>query len=160
MDISAGGLAVKSNVRAHQGEPIIFYLDLLGRFEGIAVRELPDGFAVELKVPPGRHARLQRKLAFLYSRKTPVGQIRMQERLVPKNRVTNITIGSANARAEVIDISRSGAGLVLPFAVTKGTFLTIGASTKARIVQVNENTAGVEFCRLIPIEEFDINFEF
>ena len=54
VDVSAGGLAIASTARPERGEPIIVYLDLLGRVEGTAVREIPQGFALELKVPAGR----------------------------------------------------------------------------------------------------------
>jgi hypothetical protein len=36
----------------------------------------------------------------------------------------------------------------------------IGESLRAYVVQVNENTAGVEFTRLLPIEAFDASFRF
>jgi hypothetical protein len=160
IDISAGGLAIKTAARVDRGEQIVLYLDLLGRVEGTSVRQLPEGLAVELKMPAGRDKRLHEKLAFLNRQKMPTGQIRLHERIVPDDPSTNVTIGSLSIPAEVIDFSRRGAKLRLPMRLNVGAALMVGGSIRAYVVQVSENTAGVEFTRLLPIEGFDASFRF
>jgi hypothetical protein len=160
IDISAGGLALKTAARPTRGEHIVIYLDLLGRVEGKTVRELPNGCAVEFKAPAGRDNLLHEKLSFLNRQKEPTGRIRLNDRIVPDHPATTITIGSTTIPVDVIDFSRSGASLRLPFAVTVGTSLKIGAERKARVIHVDEDAAGVEFSRLLPIEVFDTTFRF
>lgn len=59
LDISGSGLALQCERRGAVGEPVIIYIEHLGRFEGTIVRLAPDGFAIELRLSQYRREKLR-----------------------------------------------------------------------------------------------------
>lgn len=59
VDISGSGLAIQCAKRGGVGEPVVVYIDRLGRFEGTIVRHVPGGFAVELRLSQFRREKLR-----------------------------------------------------------------------------------------------------
>lgn len=116
-DVSGGGMAFNSSVRVQIGDHVIVYTDS-ERFEGYVVRQLRDGFAIELSLHKPKRQRLLAKLMWQMNadfisddddlREMP--RLRSQNLLSPCYladgteiycRVLDMTIVSANIEAQV-----------------------------------------------------------
>lgn len=116
-DVSGGGMALNSSVCVRVGDHVIVYADS-ERFEGYVVRQLQDGFAIELSLHKPKRQRLLAKLMWHMNadiisddddlRGMP--RLRSQNLLSPCHladgtevycRVLDMTIVSANIEAQV-----------------------------------------------------------
>ncbi len=68
VDISPGGMRLSAPVIPRIGEKVIAYINGLGRFEGPAIRELHDGFAITFKAPAAKRESLADKLTWFANR--------------------------------------------------------------------------------------------
>ena len=66
LDISAGGLAIRSKESPKNGDNVIVYVDNLGRFAGNVVRSFDGGFAIGINITQRKKDRLEEQLS-LYS---------------------------------------------------------------------------------------------
>src|SRR6266436_4685697 len=62
LNISAGGVALKSEIRPPHGATVIVYIQDIGRIEGKAVRDLEDGFAIAYDVGVRHRDRVMDKI--------------------------------------------------------------------------------------------------
>jgi hypothetical protein len=84
VDISLGGMRLSAAVKPRIGEKIILYIDALGRFEGEAVRQVPDGFAVTIKTPSTKRDMLADKLTWFANRiSLDLSEERRHHRIAP-----------------------------------------------------------------------------
>ncbi len=68
IDMSPGGIAFQSEVEVEPGERIVAYLAHLGRLEGIVARAFPGGFAIQMKLPATKRAKLAERVTWLANR--------------------------------------------------------------------------------------------
>ena len=95
------------------GERIVAYLNQIGRVEGRVTRIFPDGFAIQMQVPPGKRDKLIAQLTWLAKRQAlGLPEDRRHERIAPRDRYTLLRLPNGREyTATLIDLSMSGAAL-------------------------------------------------
>lgn len=155
IDMSPGGIAFQSDVAVEQGERIVAYLVHLGRLEGTVARTFPGGFAIHMKLPAPKRAKLADQLTWLADRAdkgTP--DDRRHERTEPHLSRTTVTLASGRAfLARLIDVSQSGAAVAVDVRPAVGDLVTIG-TTPAQVVRLFNDGIAVEFAQTAPAERF------
>jgi c-di-GMP-binding flagellar brake protein YcgR len=155
IDMSPGGIALSSEAGVNPGERIIAYLNQVGRVEGKVARTFPGGFAIQMQLTPTKRDKLADQLTWLANRNS-LGLLedRRHERIAPRDRYTTVRL--ANGRefaARLIDISMSGAAVIVDYKPPIGSPVVIG-STPSQVVRLLDNGIAVEFLRMIPPEQF------
>ncbi len=155
IDASPGGLAFSSEAGVQPGERIIAYLNQVGRIEGRVARTFPGGFAIQMSLPPAKREKLADQLTWLANRQSlGLPEDRRHERIAPRGRYTTLRL--ANGRefaASLIDISMSGAALIVDFKPPIGARVAVG-STPAQVVRHIDLGIAVEFIRPFPADDF------
>jgi hypothetical protein len=107
---------------------LIVYIDALGRFEGEAVRELPDGFAMTFKVPQMKREMLADKLTWFANRiALDISDDRRHHRVVPFLQRAIMRLPDGRERiVKILDFSTSGVAVETMFQPEVGTEITIG----------------------------------
>jgi hypothetical protein len=155
IDMSPGGIAFQSDVAVETGERIVAYLEDLGRLEGTVARTFPGGFAIQMKLPAPKRAKLAEQLTWLADRAergTPDG--RRHDRIEPSRSRTTVTLASGRAfLGRLIDVSQSGAAVAVDVRPAVGERVTVG-STPAQVVRLFNDGIAVEFAQSMPTEAF------
>lgn len=155
IDMSPGGIAFQSDVAVEPGERIVAYLVHLGRLEGTVARTFPGGFAIRMKLPAPKRAKLAEQLAWLADRAEsgePDG--RRHDRIEPNFSRTIVTLASGRAfLARLIDVSQSGAAVAVDVRPAVGELVTVG-TTPAQVVRLFNDGIAVEFAQSAPAEGF------
>ena len=156
IDVSPGGVALATQGLVQIGERVIAYLNQVGRLEGRASRELEDGFAFQMKLPAIKREKLADQLTWLANRQAlGMPEDRRHERMEPRHQGTTLKLWNGRERvAKIIDVSVSGAALLVDISPAIGTPVIVGA-TAAHVVRHFNGGIAVEFARFIPAESFD-----
>ena len=160
INMSASGIAVMTDRSPASGQNIVTYIEHLGRFEGKVVRKFAGGFAAELRVRAAKRSILNDNLLHLSTQQKQFGHTRLHQRIVPNNTRTTVTLEDGILPARIIDFSRSGVGLLLPLPVAIGTAVLVGTQVKGRVTRLTDRVTGIEFYRLLPIQDVTEQFEF
>lgn len=144
IDVAEGGIALSGPEAASIGEPVIVYIDQLGRVQGNAVRHVEDGFAIALT---GTTAALQR-----YAER--LRRIRDADRGSPAEKRREVRVDAADLTTlialpgggicEIIDLSLSGADLKINPRPPVGELLMLG-HLRARVMRHSDQGVGVQF---------------
>ncbi len=144
IDVAEGGVALSGPQSAAVGEPVIVYIDQLGRVQGDVVRSIGEGFAIALT---GTTAALQRYASRLSS-------IRVADLGSPSEKRREVRVDAAELTTliplpgghicEIVDMSLSGADLKVDPRPAVGEVLELG-QLRARVVRHSEQGVGVEF---------------
>ncbi|WP_420844740.1 PilZ domain-containing protein [Jiella avicenniae] len=112
-NMSPGGVAVVTPVEPRQGERIIFYVDHIGRLEGIVARVYPGGFAVDLINSERKREKLAAQLTWFANRaELDLPEDRRHQRLLPKDPRVEVTLDDGRRyQVKIIDLSLSGAAV-------------------------------------------------
>ena len=156
VDVSPGGVAVATQGLVQVGERVIAYLNQVGRLEGRVSREFEEGFAFQMKLPRTKREKLADQLTWLANRQAlGMPEDRRHERMEPRHIGTTLKLWNGRERvAKIIDVSISGAAIVVDLQPPIGTPVIIGA-TAAHVVRHFNGGIAVEFARFIPAESFD-----
>jgi hypothetical protein len=143
-------------VKAQIGEKVVVYLDEIGRFAGVTVRQNESGFALTMNLPPMKRDKLADQLTWFANRHTfNTMEDRRHERIVPLMARTLLRLPDGQEIiAKIKDISLSGVGIDTDVRPFLGAHVVIG-STKAVIVRHFENGIGAEFERPFNPGELD-----
>ena len=144
VNISAGGVMLKTKFAPQTGEKLIVYIDELGRFEGEVVRASKHVFAVDYRT---RRAKSQRTAdALTYAINAPDG--RLDRRAAPRIRrhtATAVRLESGETiDCSILDISLTGASIAIDPRPPLGAMLTIGKMS-AKVVRRHDKGVGVVF---------------
>ena len=156
VNMSPGGVALIAPVLGKTGERVVCYLEHFGRLEGRIVRVFSDGFALELIVPASKREKLADQLTF-HANRSMLGTLdgRHHARIVPRNtRSILLAADGQEATVQVIDLSMSGVAIAGVDPLPLGTPVTLGRRA-GRVARALDGMLGIEFLRLIPLEEFD-----
>ena len=156
VNISAGGVLLRTEARGRSIERVVAYLDYFGRMEGIVVRTTEDGFALKVSLPPIKRDRIADLLTWLANR-AALGNLedRRHQRIVPRITETILQTESGSAvTARIIDISISGAAVQVAKKPPVGARVVVGR-TPGKVVRHLPDGVGIEFLRLVPGETFD-----
>ena len=156
IDMSPGGLRLRTAAKGRVGERVVAYLDHFGRVEGVIVRFTGEGFALKLSLPLVKRERVADLLTWLASlAASGMVEDRRHQRIVPGLRETTLHLGSGHTfPAHIIDISVSGSGIALEKHPEIGTRVLVG-KTPGKVVRHFPGGIAIEFLRLIPTETFD-----
>lgn len=113
MDISQNGLGVAASHSPVIGEPVIIYLDHVGRIEGTVVRIFDNGFALLINASPRKRQKLAAQIDTFKSDVECASTVgRRHERVQPNvaNSEIRLVDGSVHS-IQIVNISVSGAAL-------------------------------------------------
>jgi hypothetical protein len=159
IDASATSMAFSSEAGVQFGERIVAYLNQIGRIEGKVARRFPGGFAIQMNLPEAKRRKLADQLTWLANRQElGLPADRRHGRVEPRDRYTSVKLSNGREfSASVVDISMSGAALMIDFKPSIGSSIVVGA-TPAEVVRHIDGGIAVEFVRPIPPEEFSEDF--
>jgi hypothetical protein len=156
VDISPGGLSLHAPAAGAVGERVICYLDQIGRVEGIIVRHLPHGFAMNINATLRKRDKLAAQLTWLANRDSlGLPEDRRHERVVPRNPRTMLTLDDGRQiLCRMLDVSQSGVGVATDLRLPVGARVVVGR-TAARVVRMFDGGLGLEFHRILGDAEID-----
>ncbi|MGJ0508537.1 MAG: PilZ domain-containing protein [Methylocystis sp.] len=146
LEMSPGDMMLFAPVKARVGEKVVVYLDQIGRFAGVTVRETETGFALTMSLTPAKRDRLADQLTWFANRYScSLPEDRRHERIVPLMQRTLLRLPDGQEIiAKIRDISLSGAGVETEARPDIGESVVVG-STPAIIVRHFEGGVGAEF---------------
>ncbi|MDB5642427.1 MAG: pilus assembly protein PilZ [Hyphomicrobiales bacterium] len=155
VDVSAGGMCLRADVRPKFGEKIVVYLEVIGGLEGEVARLTPDGFSMSFRATLRKREQIADQLTWLINRDYlgEDGQ-RRAERIRPRRIDYTVCGDEGDVCIKLLDISRSGVAVLSATRLAIGAWVTIGR-TRARVVRHIPGGFAAEFARAIPMEMFD-----
>ncbi|KUL97502.1 pilus assembly protein PilZ [Bosea sp. WAO] len=159
-DISPGGLHVTAPAKPATGDRVIIYLEHLGRIEGHAVRNTPDGFAMTITATSRKREKFTAQLTWLANRdELGLPEDRRHERVVPRNPRCVVTLEDGTEHSvRLIDFSLSGAAFASDHQFIMGAPVRLG-STAAKIVRRFDGGYAAEFRMPLSADLLDENLE-
>jgi hypothetical protein len=149
IDISEGGLAMKTDAAANIGDTIVAYPEGLGRLTGRVVRRFEGGVAIQFDLSDTQRAYLKKRIDSAINGET---YIRLLENRAHKRISVNLASEArlldtgAKFPCRIIDISESGAGVASSDRPEIGARVQIG-SLKGRVCRHTEQGFAIEFAR-------------
>jgi hypothetical protein len=146
IEMSPGDMTLFAPVKAQIGEKVVVYLDEIGRFAGIAMRQTDAGFALTMNLPPMKREKLADQLTWFANRHAfNLPEDRRHERIIPLMQRTLLRLPDGQEIiAKIKDISLSGVGVDTDARPYIGARILIGG-TKAVVVRHFESGIGAEF---------------
>jgi PilZ domain len=111
VNMSVGGVLLQSGYTSEVGTNLVIYIDELGRFEGKAVRHIPQGLAIEFDISKHRREKLANQLTWLMNRHlfTP-SEGRSHVRIIPTRPEAILTLfNGEKLPCKVLNLSYAGA---------------------------------------------------
>ncbi len=149
LDMSPGGVSLIAPAQPRPGEPVVAYIDHLGRLEGHCVRLFENGFAMTVQGTLRKRDKLADQLTWFANRNTlGLPEDRRHERYTLKNPRSLLTFATGEQiPVRVLDVSLSGAAVQARDKPPLGTPLTLGR-TPGRVVRHLETGFAIEFARV------------
>ncbi len=148
LDMSAGGIAITSDLQPAIGEKIVLYVDSIGGFEGAVSRHLDQGFAVQFKATPAKHERTVDQLTWLLNKpETEELEERRFERMEVEKNATLHRSNGTETPCRIIDMSLGGLAIEIADRPPIGEIIAIGRM-EGRVVRHFGSGVGIEFIRI------------
>jgi len=146
VEMSPGDMTLFAPVKAQIGEKVVVYLDEIGRFAGVAMRQTDVGFALSMNLPPMKRDKLADQLTWFANRHAfNLPEDRRHERITPLMQRTLLRLPDGQEIiAKIKDISLSGVGIETEARPYLGANVVIG-TTRAVVVRHFEGGIGAEF---------------
>lgn len=161
IDISVGGAAISSPVAVELGERIIVYFDHVGGLEGIVVRLVDGGFAMEFAATVRKRQKLAADLTWLVNQTdVDVANLRRpgHERIAIQNQSIPVRLEDGETEdCDAIDVSISGASLSSSHRPRIGSEILVG-KMRARVVRHHTDGFGVAFIDIQRVEAIRRHF--
>jgi len=156
VEMSPGDMALFAPVKAQVGEKVVVYLDQIGRFAGVAIRQTDVGFAISMNLPPMKRDKLADQLTWFANRHNySLPEDRRHERFTPLMQRTLVRLPDGQEIiAKIKDVSLSGVGIETEVRPPLGARIVIG-TTPVVVVRHFEIGIGGEFER--PFNPGDID---
>ncbi len=154
IEMSPGDMTLFAPVKAAIGEKVIVYLDEIGRFAGVAMRQTETGFAMVMNLPPMKRDKLADQLTWFANRHAfNLPEDRRHERVTPLMQRSILRLPNGQElMVKIRDISLSGVGLDTDMRPPIGSHVVVG-STPAAVVRHFDGGIGCEFaCPFAPGE--------
>ena len=147
-DISANGLAIKSETTADIADHVIAHLAGGMRLEGRVARKWDGGFSIALAISISRREKLKQKIDGLFNEDEPPTELWIERRVNDRKAVGDVE-GVCKAdnrvlRCQIVDMSLSGAAIKTDSELALGAVVTIG-QTVGRVVRNDGDIYGIEF---------------
>lgn len=159
VEMSPGSMALETPEKAMVGERVVVYVDMLGRFEGVVGRLIPNGFALAAPTSGPRRDRLADTLTWFANRHllTQEDESRQSARVAPFVRRTVLTLGDGKeALAKIVDVSRVGVAIESALRPAIGQKLLIGrGQLEAKVVRHLANGFACAF--VAPFQEAQLD---
>lgn len=158
LDMSPGGVALIAPAQPRPGEPVVAYIDHIGRLEGHCVRLIEHGFAMTIQGTIRRRDKLADQLTWFANRNTlGLPEDRRHELFTLRNPRSTLTLMSGEVvPARVLDVSLSGAAVQAKDKPPVGTPVVLGR-TPGRVVRHLDTGFAVEFARIQTIDTLETN---
>jgi hypothetical protein len=158
LDMSPGGVALIAPAQPRPGEPVVTYIDHVGRLEGHCVRLIENGFAMTIQGTLRRRDKLADQLTWFANRNTlGLPEDRRHERFTLRNPRSMLVFGNGESMpARVLDVSLSGAAVQAREKPPVGTPVMLGR-TPGRVVRHLETGFAVEFTRIQTVDTLETN---
>lgn len=146
IDMSPGGAALISPVKASLGERIVAYIDHIGRIEGLVSREINGGFAMSILGSARKRDKLASQLTYLANKDLlNLPEDRRYERQVVENPYSKLIMPDGREYpCSVLDISLSGAALRTKVRPALHSIVHLG-NMRGRVVRHIEEGIALEF---------------
>ncbi len=156
IEMSPGDMTLFAPVKAKIGEKVVVYLDEIGRFAGVAMRQTETGFGMVMNLPPLKRDKLADQLTWFANRNTfNLPEDRRHERVVPLMQRSILRLPDGQEMiVKILDISLSGAGIDTEARPPLGSHIVIG-QTRAVVVRHFDGGIGGEFERPFNSGEID-----
>ncbi len=157
-DMSPGGVALLAPAQPRPGEPVVAYIDHLGRLEGHCVRLIENGFAMTVQGTIRRRDKLADQLTWFANRNSlGLPEDRRHERFTLRNPRSMLTFATGESvPARVLDVSLSGAAIQARDKPPIGTPVTLGR-TPGRVVRHLDTGFAIEFARVQTVDMLENN---
>jgi hypothetical protein len=157
-DMSPGGVALIAPAQPRPGEPVVAYIDHIGRLEGHCVRLIENGFAMTVQGTLRRRDKLADQLTWFANRNTlGLPEDRRHERFTLRNSRSLLAFGNGESMpARVLDVSLSGAAVQAREKPPVGTPVMLGR-TPGRVVRHLETGFAIEFTRIQTVDMLEEN---
>lgn len=153
LDMGQDGATFAAGSVPPMGQPIVAYLEDLGRIEVISGLPVPGGFRVKYAFTGARLERLRTRINYLKERADGAPDHRRHARFEPKDKHSNVTLPDGRSYpCEVMDISISGCAIKTEVMPSIGTALLVG-KMKGRVVRYLDNGVGIEFMKQLALQE-------
>lgn len=158
LDMSPGGVALIAPAQPRPGEPVVAYIDHIGRLEGHCVRLIENGFTMTVQGTIRRRDKIADQLTWFANRNTlGLPEDRRHERFTLRNPRSTLTLPNGETiHARVLDVSLSGAAVQATEKPPIGTPITLGR-TNGRVVRHLETGFAVEFTRIQTVDTLEQN---
>ncbi|MCW5681036.1 MAG: PilZ domain-containing protein [Xanthobacteraceae bacterium] len=158
LDMSPGGAALIAPALPRPGEPVVAYIDHIGRLEGHCVRLFENGFAMTVQGTIRRRDKLADQLTWFANRNSlGLPEDRRHERFTLRNPRSTLTLpGGEVVPARVLDVSLSGAAVQTRDKPPVGTPVVLG-KTPGRVVRHIEQGFAIEFTRVQTTDALEQN---
>ena len=149
VNMSPGGALLAATTLPHIGDPVVAYVDHVGRLEGRCVRHLTNSFALTVTGTIRRREKLADQLTWFANRaKLGLPEDRRHERFSLKDPRSTLTLPNGlTVPCRVIDVSLSGAAVSAQVVPPIGSPVSVGR-TPARVVRHIDGGFAVEFSRV------------
>ena len=136
IDMSPTGIFIRGPKIGLHGERVIVYIENLGRVEGVVVRRRPGSFALDLRTPGAKRARLAERIEWIQRRSADASAERHSES-APGNDPLRTVLRTPDGRewsAELLEVSLVGARLTCEARPPVGSLVNLGQQT-ARVTR-------------------------
>ena len=145
IDVALGGIALSGPEAGSVGEPVVVYIDKLGRVQGNIVRYVDGGFAIALTSSDAAANKLAERLDRLKILDDEDGKDRRGDVRVPSSDLASTSVLHLGSSCEIIDLSILGAEIKVDGQPPPiGAVLRLG-KLSCRVVRHSGNGVGVEF---------------
>jgi hypothetical protein len=158
LNLSVDGAIFISAEVPQGGQPIVAYIDDVGRIEAISAEPVSGGFQVRFPLTGTRRERFEQRLRSLTSRSGPDGpESRRHARVQLSDSKSHITLPDGRVYpCEVHDISLSGAAVKVAVLPSLGTHVMLGRM-RGRVVRYVEAGIAIEFMKQLDRANFAEN---
>ena len=145
LNISAGGIALKTEMRPAQGTAVIVYIQDIGRLEGKVARHFKDGFAIAYEQGQRHRDRVVDKLTCKLNPDALASADDRTSTRVETNELAQLILSDGREMlCRVLDMSLGGVSLALEEKPKVGEPIMVGRM-KGRVVRHHERGIGVAF---------------
>jgi len=146
IDVSAGGLRLRAAKAGPWGSRVIAYIDGIGRIEGHLVRRAPGWFAIETRGTSRKEERVEERIAWILDSEIVKqdGRRRLSRQYHERQTVCLAAIDGRQHRAELTDVSRDGAALLMENVMAVGERVRLDGR-RARVVRTFPGGVALKF---------------
>jgi hypothetical protein len=147
IDMSAGGMALKTPVLCQPAERVVAYLENFGRLEGVVARVFEGGFGVEFHASTQKRERIANLLTWYINRDLGTDE-RRHERTPPRIAAQKLILPNGSVHdCRVVDVSLSGALIATQVKPPVQSVVVLGR-LRGHVVRHHDQGVALQFVEL------------